>query len=60
MSTQKLTTTLPADTLYVSGTVNGVSTTWTNTAGQTWETVAERSPFQSTLPLRGATAKEST
>ena len=44
MSTQKLTTTLPADTLYVSGTVNGVSTTWTNTAGQTWETVAERSP----------------
>ena len=44
MNTQKLTTTLPADTLYVSGTVNGVSTTWTNTAGQTWETVAERSP----------------
>lgn len=44
MSTQTLTTTLPADTLYVSGTVNGVSTTWTNTAGQTWETVAERSP----------------
>lgn len=44
MSTQKLTTTLPVDTLYVSGTVNGVSTTWTNTAGQTWETVAERSP----------------
>ena len=44
MSTQTLKTTLPADTLYVSGTVNGVSTTWTNTAGQTWETVAERSP----------------
>ena len=44
MSTQTLTTTLPADTLYVSGTVNGVSTPWTNTAGQTWETVAERSP----------------
>ena len=44
MSTQKLTTTLPADTLYVSGTVNGVSTTWTNTEGNTWETVAERSP----------------
>ena len=44
MSTQTLTTTLPADTLYVSGTVNGVSTTWTNIAGQTWETVAERSP----------------
>lgn len=44
MSTRTLTTTLPSDTLYVSGTVNGVSTTWTNTEGQTWETVAERSP----------------
>lgn len=43
MSTRTLTTTLPTDTLYVSGTVNGVATTWTNTAGQTWETVAERS-----------------
>ena len=43
MSTRTLTTTLPSDTLYVSGTVNGVSTTWTNTEGQTWETVAERS-----------------
>ena len=44
MSTRTLTTTLPTDTLYVSGTVNGVSTTWTNTEGNTWETVAERSP----------------
>lgn len=44
MSTRALTTTLPSDTLYVSGTVNGVSTTWTNTDGNTWETVAERSP----------------
>lgn len=44
MSTRTLTTTLPSDTLYVSGTVNGVSTTWTNTDGNTWETVAERSP----------------
>lgn len=43
MSTRTLTATLPSDTLYVSGTVNGVSTTWTNTIGQTWETVAERS-----------------
>ena len=43
MSTRTLTTTLPSDTLYVSGTVNGVSTTWTNTEGNTWETVAERS-----------------
>lgn len=44
MSTRTLTTALPSDTLYVSGTVNGVSTTWTNTEGNTWETVAERSP----------------
>ena len=43
MSTRTLTTTLPSDTLYVSGTVNGVSTTWTNTSGNTWETIAERS-----------------
>ena len=44
MSTRTLTTTLPSGTLYVSGTVNGVSTTWTNTEGRTRETVAERSP----------------
>lgn len=44
MSSRTLIATLPTDTLYVSGTVNGVPTTWTNTEGQTWETVAERSP----------------
>ena len=43
MSTRVLTATLPSDTLYVSGTVNGIATTWTNTSGQTWEAVAERS-----------------
>ena len=43
MNTRTLSTTLPSDTLYVSGTVNGVATTWTNTEGQTWQTVAERS-----------------
>ena len=43
MSTRTLTATLPSDTLYVSGKVNGVATTWTNTQGQMWETVAERS-----------------
>lgn len=43
MSTRTLIATLPSDTLYVSGTVNGVTTTWTNTQGQTWSTVAERS-----------------
>lgn len=43
MSTQTLGVALPSSTLYVSGTVNGVATTWTNTEGQTWQTVAERS-----------------
>ena len=43
MSTRTLITTLPSDTLYVSGTVNGLETTWTNTEGNTWETVAARS-----------------
>lgn len=43
MMTRTLTATLPSDAIYVSGTVNGVATTWTNTEGQTWETVAERS-----------------
>lgn len=42
MSTQVLSVALPTSTLYVSGTVNGVSTTWTNTTGNTWETVADR------------------
>lgn len=44
MAEQKLSVTLPSDSLYVSGTVNGVATTWTNVEGNTWETVAERSP----------------
>lgn len=43
MNTRTLSATLPSDTLYVSGTVNGVATTWTNTEGHTWQTVAERS-----------------
>lgn len=43
MNTRTLSATLPSDTLYVSGTVNSVATTWTNTEGQTWQTVAERS-----------------
>ena len=43
MSTRTLTTTLPSGTLYVSGTVNGVSTTWTHTDGNPCATVAERS-----------------
>lgn len=43
MSTQALRVTLPAGALYVSGTVNSVAVTWTNTEGNAWEAVAERS-----------------
>ena len=43
MSTQVLSVSLPTSTLYVSGTVNGVETVWTNTEGQSWETTADRS-----------------
>lgn len=43
MSSQVLSVTLPSSTLYVSGTVNGQNSVWTNTEGQTWETTAERS-----------------
>lgn len=39
---QTLQVKLPVDTLYVSGTVNKVSVTWTNVGGQTWEAVADR------------------
>jgi hypothetical protein len=38
-----LTTNLAADVIYVSGTVNGETTTWTNVEGNTWQTSAERS-----------------
>ena len=43
MSTTALTVSLPLSTLYVSGTVNGVDTVWTNTSGQLWEATADRS-----------------
>ena len=43
MSTQTLTVSLPTSTLFVSGTVNGVDTVWTNTSGQSWEATADRS-----------------
>ena len=43
MSSQVLSITLPSSTLYVSGTVNGKDSVWTNTEGQAWETTAERS-----------------
>lgn len=43
MEQQILTVSLPSDVLYVSGTVNGTDTVWTNVSGNTWETTADRS-----------------
>lgn len=40
--TQTLSVSLTSGLLYVSGTVNGAATTWTNTSGDTWETVCDR------------------
>ena len=41
--TQTISATLPASTVYVSGTVNNVAVTWTNVSGEIWEAVADRS-----------------
>lgn len=40
--TQTISATLPASTVYVSGTVNDVAVTWTNVGGEIWEAVADR------------------
>lgn len=40
--TQTISASLPASTVYVSGTVNDVSVVWTNTEGEVWEAVADR------------------
>ena len=40
--TQTLSVALPSSTLYVSGTVNGVSTIWTLRENNIWDTVADR------------------
>lgn len=42
MDTQNVTVTLPGDVIYVSGAVNGVEYTWTNTDGNRWEAVVAR------------------
>lgn len=39
---QTIQVSLPSSTLYVSGTVNGVATEWTNVSGSTWQTIAAR------------------
>ena len=41
--TQTISATLPASTVYVSGTVNDMAVTWTNVGGEIWEAVADRS-----------------
>lgn len=43
MDTQTLSVSLPSGTLYVSGSVNGVPTTWTQQGNNTWQTIADRS-----------------
>ena len=40
--TKTISATLPASTVYVSGTVNDVAVTWTNVGGEIWEAVADR------------------
>lgn len=42
MDTQNVAVTLPGDVIYVSGTVNGVEYTWTNTENNRWEAVVAR------------------
>lgn len=42
MMEQHLAVTLPEDAVYVYGTVNGETTTWTQTASDAWETIAPR------------------
>lgn len=41
MSDRTLEIYLPGKTMYVSGTVNGVDVTWTNTEGNVWQAIAE-------------------
>jgi hypothetical protein len=42
METQNVAVTLPSETIYVSGTVNGIEYTWTNTDADRWEAVVAR------------------
>lgn len=44
MSENILSVYLPGSTKYVTGTVNGVTVTWTNTEANVWQTVAKKSP----------------
>ena len=42
MDEQNVAVTLPSEVIYVSGTVNGIEYTWTNTEGYRWEAVEAR------------------
>lgn len=44
MSENILSVYLPGSTKYVTGTVNGITVTWTNTEANTWQAIARKSP----------------
>ena len=63
MDGQIISVSLPAATLYVSGTVNGVAVTWTNTEGNLWQATADRAAddiYQVELTIIGTTGSSTT
>ncbi len=63
MDGQIISVSLPAATLYVSGTVNGVAVTWTNTEGNVWQATADRAAddiYRVELTLIGSTGSSTT
>lgn len=63
MDGQIISVRLPAATLYVSGTVNGVAVTWTNTEGNLWQATADRAAddiYRVELTLIGSTGNSTT
>ena len=63
MDAQIISVSLPAATLYVSGTFNGVAVTWTNTEGNLWQATADRAAddiYQVELTIIGTTGSSTT
>lgn len=63
MDGQIISVSLPVATLYVSGTVNGVAVTWTNTEGNLWQATADRAAddiYRVELTLIGSTGSSTT
>lgn len=63
MDGQIISVSLPAATLYVSGTVNGTAVTWTNTEGNLWQATADRAAddiYQVELTIIGTTGSSTT